>query len=196
MTDKQMIENPALEIRISNWYDVNTDKLNSAKDIADLLTCLEMKVSDTSKNFEKVKKFLIIPEPLKTLEEIQEEFEKKIDDLTERTKRNFYASNLTAENNYNRVFDKITDRFEFAKKYGYFEKGVFIVPNSYELLYNSKLVANGGGQLSWSTDFNCNNSVGYWMISPNYRIFQNKKPKAIVRWCMKNFFDIVWEDLK
>jgi leucyl-tRNA synthetase len=86
--------------------------------------------------------------------------------------------------------------FEFAKKYGYFEKGVFIVPNSYELLYNSKLVANGGGQLSWSTDFNCNNSVGYWMISPNYRIYQKKKPRAIVRWFMKNFFDIVWEDLK
>jgi hypothetical protein len=45
-----------------NWYDVDSTKLTSAKDIAELLTALEMRVSPTCENFDKVKKFLIIPE--------------------------------------------------------------------------------------------------------------------------------------
>ena len=52
----------------TEWYDVDSTKLTSAKDIAELLTALEMRVSPTSKNFDKVKKFLIIPEKPQKLE--------------------------------------------------------------------------------------------------------------------------------
>jgi hypothetical protein len=111
-----------------NYYPVSIEKLQQASMREAAYLIAPVNIGEDYEYFDEVKHLLEIPEPRKTLEEIQEEFEKKIDDLTERTKRNFYASNLTAESNYNRVFDKITDRFEFAKKYGYFEKGVFIVP--------------------------------------------------------------------
>jgi hypothetical protein len=68
----------------SKWYDVDTTKLTSIKDVEAVFCAIGLKVSETNENFDKVKHLLIIPEQPKTLDEIQQEFDEKIDELIEK----------------------------------------------------------------------------------------------------------------
>jgi hypothetical protein len=104
----------------TEWYYVDTTKLTSAKDIVELITVLGIKIRPTYKNFDEVKKFLIIPEPPKTLDEIKQEFDEKIDELIARTSGKFECSKDFAEDRYNKKFDRIIENFEYAKDKGYF----------------------------------------------------------------------------
>jgi hypothetical protein len=109
-----MIE-PTLKINQPNWYKVDVEKLHHQRfeDVAYLFAT--MNVSEDYEHFDKVKKFLIIPEKPKTLEEIKQELDEKFEKLIVRTKRNFYASKLTTERNCENKFQKIFDGFECIK---------------------------------------------------------------------------------
>ena len=101
----------------TKFYDVDTTKLTSVKYIAALFDAMGMKVSETNENFDKVKHLLIIPEQPKTLDEISQEFDEKIDNLIENTKNKFYQSKYISEKLYNTKFDKIIENFEYAKEH-------------------------------------------------------------------------------
>jgi hypothetical protein len=191
-----------LYIHQPNWYDVDADKLTSAKDIAELLTALEMRVSQTCEHFDKVKKFLIIPEKPKTLEEISQELDEKFEKLIERTKEKFAYSKECAEKRYNYKFDRIIENFEYAKKNGFFLQylsfttsgnvsiGNGIVPNSY--------LTVGSGGAEWTSNFVIKPNaigVGYWKIDPNIQVYRKTKPNWLVRNCAKIFFDFTWKDV-
>jgi len=78
----------------SKWYDVDTAKLTSIKDVEAVFSAIGLRVSETNENFDKVKHLLIIPEKPKTLDEIQQEFDEKIDKLIKITKGQFEYSKI------------------------------------------------------------------------------------------------------
>ncbi len=178
-----------------NWYDVDTTKLTSAKDIAELLTAMEMRVSPTSKNFDKVKKFLIIPEPHKSLDEISQELDEKFEKLIEQTKRNFNASKLTGERNYDWNFGRIIGNFEYARENGSFPKVTFISSGTLDY---SNLSVNIGSNIS-SPCFmvkHGSSHQGYYTIGDDgyYKFYMEKKPNAFFRFFVYKLMGFRWVD--
>ena len=182
----------------SKWYDVDTTKLTSMKYIAALFDAMGLKVSETNENFDKVKHLLVIPEKPKTLDEIQQEFDEKIDELIENTKNKFHQSKYLSEKLYSIKFDRIIENFEYAKEHGKFMPKVAI-----GTLYGSYLVSNGGGTGlsagSCQTSFvikQGNKHEGYYTIGNQryFRYYMPDKPNRLVRFFMKTCLGFVWVD--
>ena len=177
----------------SKWYDVDTTKLTSIKDVEAVFSAIGLKVSETNENFDKVKHLLVIPEKPKTLDEIQQEFDEKIDKLIEKTKRNFYASKLTAERNYEYKFDRISDNFEYAKEHGNF-------PLKLNLAYTTTGLSAYTSPYT-ETSFvikQGNKHEGYYTIGNQryLRYYMPDKPNRLVRFFMKTCLGFYWVDEK
>ena len=171
----------------SKWYDVDTAKLTSIKDVEAVFSAIGLRVSETNENFDKVKHLLIIPEKPKTLDEITQEFDEKIDNLIEKTKRNFYASKLTAERNYEYKFDKIIGNFEYAK-----ENGQFPYLN---LAYTTTKLSAGSLESSFVIKQGSNHKGYYTFGNRRYfKIYMPDKPNMIVKFFMKTCLGLVWVD--
>ena len=173
----------------SKWYDVDTTKITSIKDVEAVFSAIGLKVSETNENFDEVKHLLIIPEQPKTLDEITQEFDEKIDELIEKTKRNFYAHKLTAERKYEDKFDKIFDNFEYAVKNGNF-------PLKLNLTYGTGLSVGAG---SYDTSFvikQGNKHEGYYTFGNGryLRYYMPTKPNMIARFFMKTCLALRWVD--
>jgi hypothetical protein len=191
------------KINYSRGYKLNPEKLVGAPPsvLPPLLGAFYY--TEDYEYFDLVKPYLDIPEPRKSLEEIKQELDEKFEKLIEKTKRNFYASKLTAERNYEYKFDKIFDNFEYAKRNGYFLQylsfttsgnasiGNGIVPNSY-------LAVSGSlNNPVTSFEIRCGtNNAGYYTIGAgNVRYYMNEKPNWLVRNCAKIFFDFTWKSV-
>ena len=174
----------------SKWYDVDATKITSIKDVEALFSAIGMKVSETIENFDEVRHLLIIPEKPKTLDEIQQEFEEKIDELIERTKEKFECSKYFAGKRYNQKFDKINENFEYAKEHGHFMpkltlgSGIGLSVGSY--VETSFVIKQG------------NKHEGYYTIGNQryLRYYMPTKPNVIVRFFMKTCLGFVWIDEK
>lgn len=110
-----MTETPKRDWRKIKYYPVSMKKLEQAsmREVAYLIP--PMNIGEDYEYFDKVKHLLDIPEPRNSLEEIKQELDEKFEKLIVRTKRNFYASKLTAERNCENKFQKIFDGFECIK---------------------------------------------------------------------------------
>jgi len=134
--------------------------------------------------------------PRKSLEEIQQEFDEKIDDFIERTKNNFYKSKYIAETLYQTKFNRIIEDIEYARENGSF-------PLKFTLDY-SKLTATGDYSKLTATGSNITSNfviksgaeeVGYYTTGNGYlRFLMDKKPNFIVRFCMNKLLDFRWID--
>lgn len=138
--------------------------------------------------FDVIKPYLDIPEPPKTLEEISQEFDEKIDNLIEKTKRNFYASKLTAERNYEYKFDRISDNFEYAKEHGEFRP---------KLTLSSGIGVNISSYVSYVIKQG-NNHKGYYTFGDKqtFRYYTPDKPNRLVKFFMKTCLGFFWVDEK
>ena len=175
----------------SKWYDVDTTKLTSIKDVEAVFCAIGLRVSETNENFDKVKHLLIIPEKPKTLDEISQEFDEKIDELIEKTKKNFYAYKLTAERKYEDKFDKIFDNFEYAVKNGNF-------PLKLNLAYDGG-ITSPATNLYVDTHFvikQGNKHEGYYTFGNGryLRYYMPTKPNMIARFFMKTCLALRWVD--
>jgi len=173
----------------SKWYDVDTTKLTSIKDVEAVFSAIGLKVSETNENFDKVKYLLIIPEKPKTLDEIQQEFDEKIDKLIETTKEKFEYSKVVAEKRYKYEFDKIFERFEYAKDNGHFP------------YLNLSYTTTGLSAGSYGTSFvikQGNSHKGYYTIGNQryLRYYMPDKPNRLVRFFMKTCLGFYWVDEK
>ena len=173
----------------TKWYDIDTNKITSIKDVKALFDAIGLKVSETNENFDKVKHLLIVPEQPKTLDEISQEFDEKIDELIEKTKRNFYASKLTAERNYENKFDRISDNFEYAKEHGQFPY--------LNLAYTTTGLSAGSSYIQ--TGFvikQGSNHKGYYTMGNQqyFRYYMPDKPNRLVKFFMKTCLGFVWVD--
>jgi hypothetical protein len=181
----------------TEWYDVDSTKLTSAKDIAELLTALEMRVSPTCKKFDKVKKFLIIPEKPKTLEEIKQELDEKFEKLIERTHLQYRIGHdwTYTLRKYNQLCKDQDADFEYAKRNGYF-------PVKYTTIDYTTLSAGSGiGCASYEQSFvikQGSNHQGYYTSGNRryFRYYMPDKPTAVVRFFMKNLLGFWWVDDK
>ena len=171
----------------SKWYDVDTTKITSIKDVEAVFSAIGLKVSETNENFDKVKHLLIIPENPKTLDDIQQEFDEKIDELLVKTKRKFAVSKESAEYHYNKKFDKIFERFEYAKDNGHFPL---------KLNFTCGIGVSG---ISVETSFvikQGNKHEGYYTFGNGryFKYYMPTKPNMIVRFFMKTCLALRWVD--
>ena len=182
------------------YYPVSVEKLQQAsmKEAAYLIA--PVNIGEDYEYFDEIKHLLIIPEPPKTLEEIQQELDEKFEELLVETKRKFSVSQQSAEYHYNKEFKKINDNFEYMKQWGHLPLFIF-VPDVQTLLNGSYPISTGSGitasNLSWGTEFNLNpskNSVGYYCVEPDVKFYMTKKPNMIVRFFMKNLLNFEWKD--
>lgn len=174
----------------TKWYDVDTTKLTSMKYIAALFDAMGLKVSEGNENFDKVKHLLIIPEQPKTLDEIKEEFDEKIDALIKTTKEKFECSNYFAGKRYNEKFDRIIQDFEYAKDHGSF-------PQKFTLDY-SKFVVTGSSVESSFVIKQGNKHEGYYTNGNRryLKYYMPDKPNVIVRFFMRTCLGFYWVDEK
>jgi hypothetical protein len=181
-------ETLTLETHLPNWYQVDVEKLHHQRfeDVAYLFAT--MVVSKDYEHFDKVKKFLIIPEKPKTLEEIQQELEEKFEELLVKTKRKFFVSKDDAEYRYYHKFKNIERNFEYAKEHGQFpQKSIltYSTPLGVNDITSSFIIKQG------------NNHEGYYTIGDGYlRFYMPYKPNAITRWFMNKCLSIRWVDEK
>jgi hypothetical protein len=174
------------------YYPVSLKKLQQASMREAAILLLPMNIGEDYEHFDEVKHLLDIPEEPKSIEELSQELDEKIDKLIEKTKRNFYASKLTAERNYEYKFDKIFDDFEYAKKNGNFPlklsftvgDGLSVISSSYA---ETSFVIKQG-----------KNHEGYYTIG-NQRIlkyYMPDKPNFVSRFFMNKLLGFVWVDEK
>ena len=185
MTERDCLRNG--EWKKVNYYPVSIEKLQRASMREAAYLIAPVNIGEDYEYFDKVKHLLDIPEKPKSIEELSQELNEKIDKLITKTKNNFYASKTFAESRYEKKFDKIFDNFEYAKENGQF-------PLKLTLDY-SKLIATGSNITSNFEIKSGGEEVGYYTTGNGYlRFLMDKKPNFIVRFCMNKLLNFRWVD--
>ena len=180
-------------------HKLDTSKLKTIKDIKNVFDTMGLysNASEDNEQYELLKEYFTIPNepqeikfelPRKSLEEISQEFEEKIDKQIEDVEYKFAQLKYHQEHRYNQKFDRIIQNFESAKKYDSFPVTLTVGTSD-----GSYLVANN--TVSWNTEYRIGtNEVGYWDIKPNIKVYLEKKPNRIVRYFSKLLLDFTWKD--
>jgi hypothetical protein len=169
------------------YYPVSVEKLQQAsmKEAAYLIA--PVNIGEDYEYFDEVKHLLIIPEKPKTLEEISQEFDEKIDKQIEDVEYKFAQLKYYQEYQFSKKITKIIEDIEHAKKYGSF-------PLKLTLDY-SKLTATGSNITSSFVIKEGGKEVGYYTFGSGYfRYYMRKKPTAIVRFFMNKLLGFRWVD--
>ena len=145
--------------------------------------------------FDIIKPYLDLPEPRKSIEEIQQEFDEKIDELIAITKGKFEYFKIVAEDRYNKKFDRIIENFEYS-----IQNGKFMPKYGIGTLSGSYLVSNGGG-VEWETSFvieQGNKHEGYYTFGNGqyFKYYMHKKPNFVSRFFMDKLLGFKWIDEK
>ena len=189
-------------------YRLNVDKIKTLKDVRNVFDNLHLlgyyDADDPNDENYYLSEYFTIPQeqhgltfstPRKSIEELKQEFDEKIDAIIKTTKEKFEYSKIVSEKKYNYEFDKINERFEYAKDNGHFPPTLTI-----GTLSGSYLLSSGSGDLNWTSNFVIKPTPlgigsGYWDIKPNIQVWLKEKPNWIVRKCTKIFFDFDWKDV-
>lgn len=183
-------------------YRLDVDKIKTLKDVKNVLDSIRFvgyydADDPNDENYYLSEYFTILQEPQgltfseappKTLDEISQEFDEKIDKLIETTKEKFECSKYFAEKRYNTKFDRINENFEYARKNGCF-------PQKFTLDY-SKFVATGS---SLETSFVIKQGKtheGYYTNGNRryLKYYMPTKPNVIVRFFMRTCLGFYWVD--
>jgi hypothetical protein len=166
-------------------YKLNPNKLKGAPQIILPYFVGAFYYTEDYEYFDVIKPYLDIPEPPKSLEEISQEFDEKIDKRIERVKEKFNQLAYTQEYQYQVKFNRIFENFEYAKEHGQFPP---------KLTY-SNLIATGSNITSSFVIKSGGKEVGYYTFGNGYlKYYMNKKPTAIVRFFMNKLLGFRWED--
>jgi hypothetical protein len=180
-------------------HKLDTSKLKTIKDIKNVFECMGLysNASEDNEKYELLKEYFTIPNepqeikfelPRKSLEEISQELEEKIDKQIEDVEYKFAQLKYYQEHRYDQKFDRIIENFESAKKYGSFPVRLTVGTSD-----GSYLVANN--TIPWKTEFRVGKTeVGYWDIKPNIKVYLEKKPNRIVRYFTKLLLDFTWKN--
>ena len=186
---------PKRDWRKIKYYPVSMKKLEQASMREAAYLIAPMNIGEDYEYYDKVKHLLIIPEEPKTLDEISQELDEKFENLIEQTKRNFNASKLTGERNYEWNFGRIIENFEYARENGSFPQVTFISSGTLDY---SKLSVNIGSNIS-SPCFmvkHGSSHQGYYTIGDDgyYRFYMEKKPNVVFRWFVYKLMGFRWVD--
>jgi hypothetical protein len=183
-------------------HKLNVDAIKTVKDVKNVFYTMELVASIDVDNpvYEVAKEYFTIPyvapelefkAPRKSIEEIQQEFDEKIDKLIKITKGQFEYSKIYAEKGYDYKFDKIIENFEYARKNGNF-------PLKLNLAYTTTGLSAYTSPYA-ETSFvikQGNNHKGYYTIGNQryLRYYMKDKPNMIVRFFMKTCLGFFWID--
>ena len=180
-------------------HKLDVSKIKTLKDVKNVFECMCL-ISNASEGYEKyelIKEYFTIPDepqelkfelPRKSLEEISQEFDEKIDKHIESIKHKFAELKCHQEYYYNQKFNRIIENFEYAKEHGQFPVRLTIGKLDCSTLGVSSAV-------DWTTEFRIGKDVvGYWDIKPNIKVYLEKKPNLIVRYFTKLLLDFTWKD--
>ena len=191
-------------------YRLNVDKIKTLKDVKNVLDSIRFvgyydADDPNDENYYLSEYFTILEKPQeltfstprKSIEEISQELDEKIDALIKTTKEKFDCSQYFAGKRYNEKFDRIIRDFEYAKEHGQF-------PLKYTIgtLSGSYLVSSGSGDLNWTApNFvvkQGSNHKGYYTFGNQryLRYYMPDKPNMIVRFFMRTCLGFVWVDEK
>ena len=168
-------------------YKLNPNKLKKAPQSILPYVCGAFYYTENYEYFDVIKPYLDIPEKPKTLEEISQEFDEKIDKRIESIKHKFAELKCHQEYLYNQRFNRIIEDFKYAKEHGQFPP---------KLTY-SNLIATGSNITSSFVIKQGNKHEGYYTIGNGYlRFYMTTKPNAITRWFMDKCLSFRWVDEK
>lgn len=176
-------------------YKLNPDKLKDApRQILPYLFS-SFYFTEEFEYFDLVKPYLDIPEKPKTLDEIQQEFDEKIDALIKTTKEKFECSNYFAGKRYNEKFDRIIQDFEYAKEHGSFPQKLTL---DYSKFDSSKFVVTSSSVESSLVIKQGKKHEGYYTNGNRryLKYYMPDKPNVIVRFFMKTCLGFYWVDEK
>jgi hypothetical protein len=172
--------------KMIKYYPVSIEKLMKASMREAAYLIAPVNIGEDYEYFDKVKHLLDIPEPPKTLDEISQELDEKIDALIKTTKEKFECSNYFAGKRYNEKFDMIIENFEYAKEHGEFRP---------KLTLSSGIGVNIGSYVSYVIKQGSNHKGYYTMGNQRYfRYYMPDKPNRLVRFFMKVCLGFVWVD--
>jgi arginyl-tRNA synthetase len=180
-------------------HKLDVSKIKTLKDVKNVFECMCL-ITNASEGYEKyelIKEYFTIPNetqelkfelPRKSLEEISQEFNEKIDKQIEDVKYKFEQLKYRQEYQFSKKITRIIEDIEYARKNGSFPA---------KLDY-SKLTATGGSNFTPSLVIKSGGKeVGYYTFGNGYlKYYMNKKPTAIVRFFMNKLLGFRWIDVK
>lgn len=186
-------------------YRLDVDKIKTIKDVKNVLDNLHLigyyDADDPNDENYYLSEYFTIPQerqgltfstPRKSIEEITQELDEKIDKLIEQTKEKFECSNYFAGKRYNEKFDRIIQDFEYAKEHGSFPKIQTLT------LDYSKFVATGCSVESSFVIKQGNKHEGYYTNGNRryLKYYMPTKPNRLVRFFMRTCLGFWWVDEK
>jgi hypothetical protein len=181
-------------------HKLDTSKLKTIKDIKNVFECMNLYASmdEDNERYEVAKEYFTIPYkhpeikgsfqlPRKSLEEISQEFDEKIDKQIEDVKYKFAALKYRQEYQFSKKITRIIENIEYARENGFFPPKLTysndIGRGSYE---QSFVIKQGNKHEGYYTFGNCK----------YFKYYMPTKPNAITRWFMKNCLSFIWVDEK
>jgi hypothetical protein len=180
-------------------HKLDVSKIKTLTDVKNVFECMSLisNVSEEHEDYELIKEYFTIPNdpqeikfelPRKSLEEITQEFNEKIDKQVEDVKYKFEQLKYYQEYQFSKKITKIIEDIEYARENGRF-------PLKLTLDY-SKLTATGSNITSSFVIKSGGKEVGYYTFGNGYlKYYMNKKPTAIVRFFMNKLLDFRWVDV-
>jgi vacuolar-type H+-ATPase subunit I/STV1 len=175
-------------------HKLDVSKIKTLTDVKNIFECmcLSSNASEEHEKYELLKEYFTLPNepqklelPRKSIEEISQEFDEKIDKQIEDVEYKFAQLKYRQEYQFSKKITRIIDNFEYAR-----ENGSFPTKLDY-----SKLTATGGNITSNFVIKEGGKEVGFYTFGNGYlKYYMNKKPTAIVRFFMNKLLGFRWED--
>jgi hypothetical protein len=179
-------------------HKLDVSKIKTLTDVKNVFECMNLyaSASEDAKDYKLLKEYFTIPNepqeltgfklPRKSLEEISQEFDEKIDKQIEDVEYKFAQLKYYQEYQFSKKITRIIEDIEYARKNGSFPA---------KLDY-SKLTATGSNITSSFVIKTGGKEVGYYTFGSGYfRYYMSDKPNFITRWFMKNCLSFVWVDV-
>ena len=177
-------------------HKLDVSKIKTLKDVKNVFECMNLYASaeEDNEQYKLLKEYFTIPYepqelklelPRKSLEEISQEFNEKIDKQIEDVEYNFAQLKYRQEYQFSKKITRIIEDIEYARKTGSFPPKL--------TLDCSKLTATGSNITSNFVIKEGGKEVGYYTFGSGYfRYYMNKKPTAIVRFFMNKLLGFRW----
>jgi len=179
-------------------HKLNVDAIKTVKDVKNVFECMSLyaSASEDNEQYELLKEYFTIPNepqelklelPRKSLEEISQEFDEKIDKQIEDVEYKFAQLKYYQEYQFSKKITRIIEDIEYARRNGSFPA---------KLDY-SKLTVTGSNITSNFVIKEGGKEVGYYTFGNGYlKYYKRDKPNFIIRFCMDKLLGFKWIDDK
>jgi hypothetical protein len=179
-------------------HKLDVSKIKTLTDVKNVFECMSLiaNASEEHEQYELLKEYFTIPNepqelklelPRKSLEEISQEFDVKIDKQIEDVEYKFAQLKYYQEYQFSKKITRIIEDIEYARKNGSFPA---------KLDY-SKLTATGSNITTSFVIKEGNKHEGYYTFGNRkyFKFYMPDKPNAIVRFFMKVCLSFIWVDV-